>query len=103
MRFGYNEYQQGSNGSYPPKVTAGFRLPFIQRTHAREHKIKPPKFDLEDVEDYYTYYVLILEIPEDIFWYADYSFLLSVVENKVAYDGWLNYVLERERNSHKKR
>jgi hypothetical protein len=51
------------------------------------------------VEDYYTYYVLILGIPEDIFWYADYSFLLGVVENKTAYDGWLNYVLERERNS----
>jgi hypothetical protein len=49
------------------------------------------------VEDYYTYYVLILEIPEDIFWYADYSFLLGVVENKVAYDGWLSYVTERER------
>jgi hypothetical protein len=40
--------------------------------------------------------VLILEIPEDIFWYADYSFLRGVVENKTAYDGWLNYVLERE-------
>jgi hypothetical protein len=49
------------------------------------------------VEDYYTYYVLILEIPESIFWYADYSFLRGVVENKTAYDGWLNYVLDRER------
>lgn len=75
----------------------------MQRTHAKEGTIKPPKFALEDVEDYYTYYVLILQIPEDIFWYADYSFLLGVVENKAAYDGWLNYVLERERNSHKKR
>lgn len=69
------------------------------RTHAREQKIKPPKFALEDVEDWYTYYVLILEIPENLFWYADYSFLLGVVENKAAYDGWLSYVLERK---HKK-
>jgi hypothetical protein len=48
---------------------------------------------------------LILEIPEDIFWYADYSFLLGVVANKTAYDGWLNYVLDREKekNSRKKR
>lgn len=76
----------------------GFRLPFQQRNHSKgESKIKPPKFELEDVEDYYTYYVLILEIPEDVFWYADYSFLLGVVENKVAYDGWLSYVTERER------
>lgn len=72
------------------------------RTHARKPKIKPPEFALEDVEDYYVYYVLILEIPENLFWYADYSFLLGVVEDKTAYDGWLNYVIERERNSNKK-
>ena len=75
----------------------------MQRTHAREVKIKPPKFEVEDVEDAYTYYVLLLGIPEDLFWNADYAFLLGVVENKSAYDGWLNYVTERERNSHKKR
>ena len=56
-----------------------------------------PDFILEDVEDYYTYYVLILKIPEDIFWYADISFLLGVVENKTAYDGWLDYVIKRDR------
>ena len=67
------------------------------RTHARKQKIKPPKFVLEDIEDYYTYYVLILGIPEDIFWYADYAFLLGVVENKAAYDGWLNYEINREK------
>ena len=43
----------------------------------------------------------ILEIPEDIFWFADYSFLLGVVEDKTAYDNWLNYVLERERKNNK--
>jgi hypothetical protein len=52
---------------------------------------------LEDVEDYYTYYVQILEISEDLFWFADISFVLGVVENKVAYDGWLNSVIEKER------
>lgn len=56
-----------------------------------------PDFELEDIEDYYTYYVLILKIPEDIFWYADISFLLGVVENKAAYDGWLDYMIKRER------
>ncbi len=56
-----------------------------------------PDFELEDIEDYYTYYVLILKIPEDIFWYADISFLLGVVENKAAYDGWVDYMIERER------
>lgn len=77
----------------------------MDRTHKREQRIKLPKFELEDVEDYYTYFVLILKVPEDIFWYADYSFLLGVVENKTAYDGWLDYTLERERaqTGHKKR
>jgi len=40
---------------------------------------------------------LILEIPENIFWYADISFVLGVVENKAAYDGWLNYQIEKVR------
>jgi hypothetical protein len=73
----------------------------MRRSRKREPKSKPPKFELQDVEDYYTYYVLILEIPESIFWYADYSFVLGVVENKTAYDGWLNYVIERERERRK--
>lgn len=73
------------------------------RTHARKSRIKMPEFSLEDIEDYYTYYVLILEIPEDVFWYADYSFLLGVVENKAAYDGWVNYVTEREREKSRKK
>ena len=71
------------------------------RTHKKESKIKIPKFELEDIEDYYTYYVLILEIPEDIFWYADYSFLLGVVENITAYKDWVDYVVEREQNKNK--
>lgn len=44
------------------------------------------------MEDAYTYYVLILEIPETIFWDADISFVLGVVEDKSAYDGWKNTV-----------
>lgn len=55
-----------------------------------------PKFALEDVEDCYTYYVTILGISEDLFWHADYSFVLGVVENKIAYDNWLSYMAERE-------
>jgi hypothetical protein len=47
--------------------------------------------------------VLILEIPEEIFWYADYSFVLGVVENKTAYDGWINYQIEKERDKQSKK
>lgn len=72
------------------------------RTHSREQRFKPPRFDLEDIEDYYTYYVMILEIPEDIFWNADVSFVRDVAANKSAYDGWLGYVKEREMRSKSK-
>jgi len=58
---------------------------------------------LEDVEDYYTYYVQILEISEELFWFADVSFVLGVVENKVAYDGWLNSAIEKERKKQSRR
>ena len=40
---------------------------------------------------------MILEISEEAFWFCDYSFLLGIVENKVAYDDWVNYVIEKER------
>lgn len=73
------------------------------RTRERKRSIRPPKFELEDVEDYYTYYVLILEIPEELFWYADYSFVLGVVENKSAYDGWLNYTIDQEQDKLKRK
>lgn len=49
------------------------------------------------MEDAYTYYVLLLGIPETIFWDSDISFLKGVVENKSAYDGWYNYASEKER------
>lgn len=52
---------------------------------------------MEDVEDLYTYYVGIIGVNEDIFWNADYSFLLGVVENMTAFRGWKNYVETKER------
>lgn len=55
-----------------------------------------PQFKLEDIEDYYSYYVLICGISEELFWTMDLGFLRSVCENKAAYDGWLTYVKERE-------
>ena len=62
----------------------------------KKNKIRIPKFELEDIEDYYTYYVLILEISEDLFWNADFSFLKTVALNKSAYDSWKNYAISEE-------
>ncbi len=55
-----------------------------------------PKFELEDIEDSYTYYVMILGLSEDIFWNADISFVLSVIENKSAFEGYVNYMRYKE-------
>ena len=62
-----------------------------------------PKFELEDIEDYYTYYVLILGISEELFWNAEYNFLLSVVENKSAFDNYIKYIQDKEDEKTKKR
>ena len=64
-------------------------------------KYKIPKFELEDIEDYYTYYVLILGVSEDVFWNCDYSFILSIMENKTAYDSYMNYVQYKENEKNK--
>ena len=73
-------------------------MPFIEATKKiKTDTIKPPDFELEDVEDYYAYYVHILGISEEMFWFSDISFVLGVVENITAYDGWYNYVIEKER------
>ena len=52
----------------------------------------------------YTYYVMILNISEDVFWNADYSFLISIVENKVSYDNFIQYTkyLQRKELENKK-
>ena len=54
-----------------------------------------PKFKLEDIEDYYTYYVVLMGISEELFWNADISFIEFVSLNKTAYENWLTAVRER--------
>ena len=58
-----------------------------------------PKFQLESIEDYYTYYVQIMGVPEELFWHARLPFLERIVENKSAYDGWYSYVIQQEREN----
>ncbi len=49
----------------------------------------------------YAFYVMILNLSEDVFWNADFSFLKSVVENKLAYDKYVQYsiYLQKEKES----
>lgn len=79
------------------KQKNGFRKPFGDKTKRTTQRYKIPKFKLEDIEDYYTYYVMILKISEDIFWNYDYSFILSIVANKIAFEDYIDYVSEKNR------
>jgi oligoendopeptidase F len=58
---------------------------------------------MQDVEDYYTYYVIILGMSEDLFWDVDLSFLIGVLENKMAYDDYMSYMREVELEAMEKR
>jgi hypothetical protein len=40
--------------------------------------------------------VLILKIPDSVFWDNDLRFLDRVAEDKVAYDTWLRYAIRKE-------
>lgn len=48
-----------------------------------------PRFPIEDVEDAYAYYVLVLGMPENTFWGADVRFVRDACADKAAYDAWL--------------
>lgn len=69
------------------KQNSNFRRSFYRK---QPKKVKVPEFKLEDVEDYYSYYVLVLGISEDLFWNIDLSFLISVSVNKSAYDSFIS-------------
>ena len=49
---------------------------------------------LNEVEDYFTYYVRMLGISEETFWNSDISFLRALAENISAYESWKTYVRE---------
>lgn len=65
--------------------------------------MKSPKLVFEDIEDYYVYYVLILGMSENLFWNADISFLIGVLNNKIAYDDYINYLKEVDHEEANKR
>ena len=51
--------------------------------------MRVPRFELQTIEDEYTYYVDIIGIPSDIFWTYPISTVVTIAENKAAYDGWV--------------
>jgi len=60
--------------------------------------------DMTDVSDYYTMYVSIQGVSEDVFWFRDIGFVKQVAANKHSFDKWLRWQSEkRARENAKKR
>lgn len=53
--------------------------------------MKLPRYHLETIEDYYSYYVLIIGMSEDVFWDFPLSSVRTMAQNKIAYDNWIAY------------
>lgn len=59
---------------------------------------------LENVSDYYTLYVQIMGVSEDVFWHCDIAFVKTVSANKRAFDKWMNKQRElRDKNNGRKK
>ena len=43
------------------------------------------------IEDYYTWYVHVLGINEELFWSSDVSLIMDIASNIVAFDVWKRY------------
>lgn len=56
-----------------------------------------PKIEFETIEDYYSYFVIILDMSEEMFWNADLSFVKTVYLNKCAYDNFVAYIQQEDR------
>ena len=77
--------------------TGKFRSAFqraVRKKGKRGYKI--PKFELEEIEDFYTYFVQLMGISEELFWNSEWSFLLNILENKIAVDNWMAYERKRQ-------
>lgn len=68
-----------------------------------ERRVRAPDFSLEDTADYYTFYVLILGLPYELFWYCDIAFVMGVADNMAAYNGWKNYEEYKQRKKEEQR
>lgn len=89
------------NKIYYSKINSSFAKAFIKKTRKYDTKIKLPKFELCDLEDYYSYFVLLNKIPIDTFWNEQIPFVEAVATNKNAVDGFMNYQQHKLLNQRK--
>ena len=43
----------------------------------------------------YVYYVVINGINEEVFWYSEYKTLVTILEDKHAFEAWRTYAEEK--------
>ena len=56
-----------------------------------------PDWEPKEIEDYYTLYVQIIGLSEDVFWYSDIGFVKTAAANKQAFEKWMNRQTEAKR------
>lgn len=56
-----------------------------------------PDIKIHDIEDLYSLYVFIFEIPEDDFWNLPLKSVHEIAMNKLAYEAWKKSEEERRR------
>ena len=89
------------NKIYYSKINSSFANAFVKKTRSYDTKIKLPNFELCDLEDYYSYFVLLSKIPLDTFWNEQIPFVEAVAANKNAVDGFMNYQQHKLLNQRK--
>ncbi|WP_144079472.1 hypothetical protein [Adlercreutzia equolifaciens] len=89
-----------------PKKDEGFRGPLEKRTsrirkNIGGRRVKAPHVVLDGIEDLYSVVVGVIGVPDELFWCADFSLVLTLAENKRAWDEWIS--AEREHLINKER
>lgn len=69
-----------------------------------KNAIPLPDWKPEEIEDYYTLYVVIMGVPEETFWFSDIGLVKAAAANKQALDKWMNKAQEeRQKQNGRKR
>lgn len=87
----FSEIEELYDRIYYSKINFGFAKAFVDKTRKYDKKIKMPSFELQDLEDYYCYFVLINKLPEGTFWNCQIPFVEAITTNKNAVEGFINY------------
>jgi len=65
--------------------------------------VQLPEVEMSDVTDYYTVYVGIMGVSENVFWNCPIGFVKDVAANQTAYQKWMNRQMEQTQSKRRRR